>query len=355
MLTLTRTPPCCPSSSFFGDTVNTASRMESTSYPQCVHLSAAAHALAVAQGAAPASMVPLPLSWVKGKGIMATYILRAGAWQEALGRSDADAAAAALLVEQASAAASRRQSEEFAWRGAVDASHATAAALASAMVAEAARVARALEAEHARSDAMEARADADDSAACAHAAEALASSERDGARCRSVALEAGWDTDAEERRAARGTSSSDDVLADAQCGMNEEAEEARWVAAASVQRAHAARAAHSLLAAQASAARAKADSQAHTHAMRAELRGAVADARATAASVLLAREELIAQQKRMGQETLWEHEVVLLRHDADADGQQLHAAQAASAAALAHSPPHSPARTVESAVVAVTC
>jgi hypothetical protein len=127
------------------------------------------------------------------------------------------------------------------------------------------------------------------------------------------------------------------------------------VVAASAQRTRAAHAAHSLLAAQASAARAKADSHAHTHAMRAELRSAEADARATAASLLLAREELIAQHKRAGQETLWEHEVVLLRHDADADGQQLRAAQAASAAAPAHSPPHSPARTAEPAVIAATC
>jgi class 3 adenylate cyclase len=70
---------------FFGDTVNTASRMESTSSPQCVHLSDAARDAAVEQGGADWELlVRLPPLVVKGKGAMVTYMLKAGDWEAAV-------------------------------------------------------------------------------------------------------------------------------------------------------------------------------------------------------------------------------------------------------------------------------
>jgi uncharacterized membrane protein YgcG len=68
---------------FFGDTVNTASRMESTGSPQCVHLSDAARDAAVEQGADAEALVRLPPLVVKGKGAMVTYLLKTGDWEAA--------------------------------------------------------------------------------------------------------------------------------------------------------------------------------------------------------------------------------------------------------------------------------
>ena len=50
--------------------------MESTSFPQCVHMSAAARDLAVEQGADVASMQVMPVSYVKGAFAGLVAILR---------------------------------------------------------------------------------------------------------------------------------------------------------------------------------------------------------------------------------------------------------------------------------------
>ena len=65
--------------------------MESTSFPLCVHLSEAARDLAVAQGADERRLVPLPLTKVKGKGSMSTFLLKAGDWESALAECGARA------------------------------------------------------------------------------------------------------------------------------------------------------------------------------------------------------------------------------------------------------------------------
>jgi class 3 adenylate cyclase/signal transduction histidine kinase len=73
-----------PRFSFFGDTINTASRMESTGFPMAVQLSEATHAEALVQGAPADKFVPFGERAVKGKGMMRTFLVREGAWEEAL-------------------------------------------------------------------------------------------------------------------------------------------------------------------------------------------------------------------------------------------------------------------------------
>ena len=70
----------------FGDTVNTASRMESTSFPMCIQLSSSTHALLQAS--------PDPGTFkkthelgerlVKGKGVMRSWLLEWGGWETAM-------------------------------------------------------------------------------------------------------------------------------------------------------------------------------------------------------------------------------------------------------------------------------
>ena len=98
---------------FFGDTVNTASRMESTSFPGCIQCS---DAVVSAVG------VHEQFSWkdlgerlIKGKGRMHTHLLEFGPWEEALRTLTQEAhevmqpelepskKAASLLVRQKSA------------------------------------------------------------------------------------------------------------------------------------------------------------------------------------------------------------------------------------------------------------
>ena len=55
-----------------GDTVNTASRMESTSFPMCIQASAAV----VEDASMPDSFVPLGDRAIKGKGIMPTFLYK---------------------------------------------------------------------------------------------------------------------------------------------------------------------------------------------------------------------------------------------------------------------------------------
>jgi class 3 adenylate cyclase len=71
----------------FGDTVNTASRMESTSYPDCVHLSSSTQAAYMIEGQSSKDSVKLISRGnreIKGKGSMETWLAMTGAWEECL-------------------------------------------------------------------------------------------------------------------------------------------------------------------------------------------------------------------------------------------------------------------------------
>ena len=81
-----------PHFSFFGDTINTASRMESTGYPMAIQLSESALAAALAQGVPEERFVPFGERDVKGKGTLRTYLFREGDWEEALQAATLEAA-----------------------------------------------------------------------------------------------------------------------------------------------------------------------------------------------------------------------------------------------------------------------
>jgi len=68
----------------FGDTVNVASRMESTSFPQCIHLSDATRACYERQvaGAGGLRFRDLGMRSIKGKGEMHTWLVCAGRWAD---------------------------------------------------------------------------------------------------------------------------------------------------------------------------------------------------------------------------------------------------------------------------------
>ena len=72
----------------FGDTVNTASRMESTSFAGCVQLSSATHAAFMKGGcAAVEDQIPLVCRGkrdIKGKGAMETWLAKTGDWEKCL-------------------------------------------------------------------------------------------------------------------------------------------------------------------------------------------------------------------------------------------------------------------------------
>lgn len=73
----------CPRYCFLGDTVNTASRMESNGFPMTIHLSDAAHRelLMCMDGS---SFAPLGKRAIKGKGTMETFLAKEGEWRAAV-------------------------------------------------------------------------------------------------------------------------------------------------------------------------------------------------------------------------------------------------------------------------------
>ena len=73
----------------FGDTVNTASRMESTGFAGCVQLSSATHAAFVKEDFAASenkisSLISRGKRDIKGKGIMETWLAKTGDWEKCL-------------------------------------------------------------------------------------------------------------------------------------------------------------------------------------------------------------------------------------------------------------------------------
>ena len=75
----------CPRYCLFGDTVNTASRMESTGFPTAVHLSNSTYELfQESEMSTEVFFCDLGEREVKGKGAMQSWLLQDGAWEAAL-------------------------------------------------------------------------------------------------------------------------------------------------------------------------------------------------------------------------------------------------------------------------------
>lgn len=71
----------CPRYCLFGDTVNTASRMESNGFPMCIHMSDSTYNLVARTGE---EFVAVGARNIKGKGMMHTWLLQHGDWEAAL-------------------------------------------------------------------------------------------------------------------------------------------------------------------------------------------------------------------------------------------------------------------------------
>jgi len=95
---------------FFGDTVNTAARMESTGYPDTIHVSEDVVQRMEGFGTK-YEFAEAPQQDVKGKGMMRTYYVKAGAWEKALASIDSNkeksyrGAVAAPITQPVTAAA----------------------------------------------------------------------------------------------------------------------------------------------------------------------------------------------------------------------------------------------------------
>jgi class 3 adenylate cyclase len=70
--------------SYYGNTVNMASRMESHSYPMCIHVSEAFVKQIIDENVIEYDFVQLGSRYIKGKGEVCTYLYCLGNWKDAL-------------------------------------------------------------------------------------------------------------------------------------------------------------------------------------------------------------------------------------------------------------------------------